>query len=236
MLRLTLLLILLTLPCQGFAASITGKVVKVSDGDTIQVLDAGKAVKIRLAEIDCPETSHGAKKPGQPYGQAAKKFALDLVAGKTVRVDVITRDRYGRVVGKVVLDDGSTLNKRLVGAGLAWVYRRYAKDPALYDLEAEAKAARLGLWSDPNPVPPWEWRHGAGWGKKSAKSRPSPAVVGQSGRPGGVPGLVGWVWEWGLTALCQPLEQCDFLRVGEPLELIDQSTVGGINLTGQVVN
>jgi len=165
-------------------SSLIGKVVKVSDGDTIQVLDGGKAVKIRLAEIDCPETSHGAKKPGQPYGQAAKKFALDLVGGKTVRVDVVTRDRYGRIVGKVVLEDGSTLNKRLVGAGLAWVYRRYAKDPALYDLEAEAKAAKLGLWSAPNPVAPWEWRHGAGWGKKTASSRPSPAVVGQSGRCG----------------------------------------------------
>lgn len=179
----TLLLFLLTaLPCS--AASFTGNVIKVSDGDTIHVLKNGKAVKIRLAEIDCPETSHGKKKPGQPYGKSAKRFALDLVGGKAVRIDIVTKDRYGRVVGKVILDDGSTLNKRLVEAGLAWVYRRYAKDPVLFDLEAEAKVAKRGLWSDPNPVPPWEWRHGAGWGKKasSSKANPIPATNDQCGQ------------------------------------------------------
>ncbi|ORJ61332.1 thermonuclease family protein [Geothermobacter hydrogeniphilus] len=170
MLRILFLLLFISFPGFGYASSFTGKVVKVSDGDTIQVLNSGKAVKIRLAEIDCPETSHGPKKPGQPFGQAAKKFALALVGGKTVRVDVVTRDRYGRTVGKVVLDDGSTLNKRLVEAGLAWVYRRYAKDPVLFELEKTARAASRGLWSDPNPVPPWEWRHGAGWGAKHSKA------------------------------------------------------------------
>jgi endonuclease YncB( thermonuclease family) len=185
MLRITFLLwAFLAIPCFGYAASFTGKVVKVSDGDTIQVLKDGKAVKIRLAEIDCPETSHGKKKPGQPYGKAAKRFALDLAGGKTVRIDVVTTDRYNRVVGKVVFDDGSTLNKRLVEAGLAWVYRQYAKDQALFDLEAEAKATKRGLWSDPNPVPPWEWRHGAGWGKKvsSSKANQIPATNGQCGQ------------------------------------------------------
>ncbi|TYO96771.1 nuclease-like protein [Geothermobacter ehrlichii] len=103
---LALALAFLTAP-PSLASSFSGLVVKVSDGDTIQVLDGGRAVKIRLAEIDCPETSHGPKKPGQPFGQTAKKFVLNLVGGKTVRVDVVTRDRYGRIIGKVLLDDGT---------------------------------------------------------------------------------------------------------------------------------
>ncbi|TYO96773.1 endonuclease YncB(thermonuclease family) [Geothermobacter ehrlichii] len=176
---LLLTLALLTaLPCLAF----TGKVIKVSDGDTIQVLDSGQAVKVRLAEIDCPETSHGPKKPGQPFGQAAKKFVLDLVGGKTVLVDVVTKDRYGRIVGKVFLDDGTTLNSRLVQAGLAWAYRRYANDPALFKLEAEARAAKRGLWSDPHPIPPWEWRHGAGWGKAKRTSQSSTVSSGRCGQ------------------------------------------------------
>ncbi|WP_222862884.1 thermonuclease family protein [Geothermobacter ehrlichii] len=97
--------LLTAIPC--LASSFTGQVIKISDGDTIQVLDSGRPVKIRLAEIDCPETSHGPKKPGQPFGQAAKKFVLDLVGGRTVRVDVVTKDRYGRISGKVLLDDGT---------------------------------------------------------------------------------------------------------------------------------
>jgi len=184
MLRILFLLsILLAIPCFGFAASFTGKVVKVSDGDTIQVLKDGKAVKIRLAEIDCPEIGHGRKRPGQPYGKAAKQFALNLVSSKTVRIDVITKDRYGRLVGKVVLANGSILNKLLVEVGLAWVYRRYAKDPVLFDLEVKAKTAERGLWSDPNPVPPWKWRHGAGWGEKASSSKTNP-ISAANGRCG----------------------------------------------------
>ena len=178
MLRIIFLLwTFLAIPCFGYAASFTGKVVKVSDGDTIQVLMDGKAIKVRLAEIDCPEIGHGKKKPGQPYGKAARRFALDLVGGKIVHVDVVTKDRYGRSIGTVVLDNGSTLNKRMVEAGLAWVYRRYAKDPILFDLESKAKKAKRGLWSDPNPVPPWKWRHGAGWGKKTSTAKANPFSV-----------------------------------------------------------
>ncbi len=138
---------------QTYAASFTGKLVKVLDGDTVEVLHDGKAERIRLAQIDCPEK-------GQPYGQAAKQYVLDVAALKIVTVEVETVDRYGRTVGEVFLPDGSNLNKQIVGAGYAWQYKRYSKDPACADLEAGARVAGLGLWHGKAPVPPWEWRRG----------------------------------------------------------------------------
>jgi endonuclease YncB( thermonuclease family) len=142
----------LTGPC--FASSFAGRVVSVSDGDTIIVLRPGTIQeKVRLAEIDCPEK-------GQPFGQAAKRKTGDLAAQKTVTVEVRTTDRYGRTVGEVVLPDGSSLNRELVRAGYAWWYRQYSQDESLGALEAEARRERRSLWSEPNPVPPWEWRRG----------------------------------------------------------------------------
>lgn len=141
--------------CISFASatSFTGKVVKVSDGDTIQVMHGDHGEKIRLASIDCPEKK-------QAFGQAAKRVTLDLAAQKIVTVKVETTDRYGRTVGEVILPDGRSLNRELVRAGYAWWYRKYSSDTTLGLLESEARAASRGLWVDPNPVPPWEWRHG----------------------------------------------------------------------------
>ena len=127
-----------------------GKVVSVTDGDTIKVLKDGIQVKIRLASIDCPEK-------GQPYGQAAKKFTADLVAGKVVKVWPTDTDRYGRTVAFVFV--GSTdLNKELLKAGLAWHYKQYSRDPELAKLEFEARAKKVGLWEEPDQIAPWEWR------------------------------------------------------------------------------
>ncbi len=136
---------------QAQASSFTGKLVKVLDGDTIEVMHDGKAERIRLAQIDCPEK-------GQPYGQAAKQYVLDIAALKIVTVQVETVDRYGRTVGEVFFSDGSNLNKLIVEAGYAWQYKKYSKDSEYGDLEAQARVAKLGLWQDKNPVPPWEWR------------------------------------------------------------------------------
>jgi len=131
----------------------TGKVVGVSDGDTISVMHNGKAERIRLSGIDCPEKS-------QAFGQRAKQFTSALVFGKDVTVNVQDTDRYGRTVGEVKLLDGRVLNQELVQAGLAWWYRKYAPgDTTLERLETEARAAKRGLWVEPHPVPPWEWRH-----------------------------------------------------------------------------
>jgi endonuclease YncB( thermonuclease family) len=169
-------LLCLVLAGPAFAGSFTGRVVSVSDGDTLVVLRPGNVQeKVRLAEIDCPEK-------GQPFGQAAKRKTGDLAAQKTVTVEVRTTDRYGRTVGEVFLPDGSSLNRELVRAGYAWWYRQYSKDASLGDLEAEARRARRGLWSETNAVPPWEWRRGnrtsvAAPTKTSAL--PSPAGCGQ---------------------------------------------------------
>jgi endonuclease YncB( thermonuclease family) len=135
------------------AESFIGKLVKVLDGDTVEVLHDGKAERIRLAQIDCPEK-------GQPYGQAAKEYVLDIAALRIVSVQLNTVDRYGRGVGEVFLPDGSNLNELIVGAGYAWQYKRYSNDYTYADLELAARVAKRGLWQEMNPVPPWEWRKG----------------------------------------------------------------------------
>ena len=130
----------------------TGKVVGVSDGGTITVLHNGKGERIRLHGIDSPEKR-------QAFGNRAKQFTSKLVFGKTVTVEVMDRDRYGRTLGVVLLPDGRSLDRELVRAGFAWWYRRYAPDDETPEqLEREARGAELGLWADPHAVPPWEWR------------------------------------------------------------------------------
>jgi micrococcal nuclease len=123
----------------------------VSDGDTIDVLREGRAVRVRLEGIDTPER-------GQPFGTRAKQFTSDLVFGKTVAVQVKGTDQYGRILGEVILPDGRSLNRELVRNGYAWWYRRYSDDPVLQQLEEEARRERRGLWRDQNPIPPWEFR------------------------------------------------------------------------------
>ncbi len=146
-----LLLLLVFLPSISSATSFTGRVVKVSEGDTIQVMNNNVVEKVMLADIDCPEK-------GQAFGRQAKEFTAAMVAGKVVTVQVRTKDRYGRTVGQVFLRDGANLNKALIAAGYAWYYKKHPVDIALANLEAQAKKARRGLWKEPRPVPPWEWR------------------------------------------------------------------------------
>lgn len=135
-------------------ADFSGKVVAVQDGDTLEVMKEGVAVRIRLWGIDCPEM-------GQAFGKRAKQFASGLAFGKTVKVIEVDRDRYGRTVGEIILEDGRSLNRELVRAGLAWWYRQYAKKHVeLEALEREAREAKTGLWADADPVPPWNWRRG----------------------------------------------------------------------------
>lgn len=136
----------------AFASDFSGRVIGVSDGDTVKVLHNGKAKKIRLHGIDCPEK-------GQAYGNNAKQFTSAMVFGKDVTIKEHGLDKYGRTIGDVLLPDGRNLNRELVAAGLAWWYRKYAaKDSTLERLEAEALTAKRGLWADPNPTPPWCWR------------------------------------------------------------------------------
>jgi micrococcal nuclease len=136
----------------------SGEVVRVLDGDTIEVMHDGQAERVRLNAVDCPEK-------GQAFGTAAKQFTSSLVFGQTVTVRSSGRDRYRRTIGDVVLPDGRSLNQELIKAGMAWWYRHYSKDRTLEDLESEARSQKRGLWSDADPIAPWEWRRGS---KKSA--------------------------------------------------------------------
>jgi micrococcal nuclease len=146
------LVVLFTLSGPVAAELLYGKVVGISDGDTITVLDASNTRhRIRLNQIDAPEKS-------QDFGQRSKQSLSDLVFGRNVQVDVSTRDRYGREIGQVLVN-GTDANLEQVKRGLAWVYRQYAKDRAYFAAEEAARANRIGLWSQPNPTPPWEFRH-----------------------------------------------------------------------------
>lgn len=136
---------------QALAVSFTGKVITVIDGDTLDVLHNNKPERIRLNGIDAPEK-------GMPYGQAAKEYVLDMAALKMVTVEVKDTDRYGRTVGDVILPDGRNLNRDIIKAGYAWWYQKYSNDASLGELEKGARIARKGLWRDPRPKPPWEWR------------------------------------------------------------------------------
>lgn len=164
MMRLTFAFLVgafVSISSQAFA--LDGKVVRVIDGDTIAVLTSeNREQKVRLASIDAPEKK-------QPFGTAAKQKLSELLCGqqigrgscqgKRVHVTEDTIDRYGRIIGLVTTED-ININKEMVKAGLAWVYGQYLndRDRAFLLWQAEAKRAHDGLWADPNPTPPWEFR------------------------------------------------------------------------------
>ena len=140
------------------ADTYTAHVVGIADGDTITVIDGQKQQhKIRLAGIDAPERA-------QPFGQRSKQHLSELVFGKDATLDCAKVDRYHREVC-VVLIDGKDANLAQVEAGMAWWYRKYAREQtarqrADYETaEDRARAAKQGLWVDTDPMPPWEWRH-----------------------------------------------------------------------------
>ena len=127
------------------------KVVGVKDGDTIVLLKNGEEVTVRLYGVDTPEKS-------QAFGQKAKQFTSDMVFGKQVQLIVKNKDRYGRTVGTIILQDGRNLNEELIKNGFAWHYKAYSKDLNLANAEADARRFKRGLWQDPNPVAPWDYR------------------------------------------------------------------------------
>jgi len=131
-------------------ADFTGKVVAVADGDSVTVLRDREQVKVRLVEIDAPEKA-------QAFGYRSRQSLAALVHGQEVLVIEHGRDRYGRTLGRIYRGD-LDMNAEQVRQGMAWVYRKYSKDGDLVQIESEAKAAKRGLWRDPDPIPPWEWR------------------------------------------------------------------------------
>ena len=156
-----LIFALLTSPL-AWADTLRGYVVGITDGDTLTVVDSDKhQFKIRLKGIDAPERN-------QAFGEKSKTNLSRLAFNKDVEVEWNTKDRYGRIVGKVMVA-GQDVCLQQVKEGMAWWYAKYQseqtqKDRAAYELaESQAKMYRYGLWNDKNPVPPW----GGGMGRGS---------------------------------------------------------------------
>lgn len=151
------------------AQTIEGRIVRITDGDTLILLDASnRNKKIRLSGIDAPEK-------GQPFGKASKKALSDLVFGKKVTAECVKLDRYQRNVCKILVD-GLDINLEQIRKGFAWHYKKYEEEQPLAErtiysqAENNARATRLGLWSDNNPQAPWAFRHE----KILAHEQPSP--------------------------------------------------------------
>jgi micrococcal nuclease len=187
--RRVLVPLLILLTAVAGAQTYTGKVVGVTDGDTLTVLDGTKKQhKVRLWGIDAPEN-------GQPFGAAAKKRLGELVFSKSVTLVVKDKDRYGRLVAivegfpdekpirsgkiEVVLNTGQSrvINELMVRDGYAWWYRQYApRSESLQSLERGARSRKVGLWSDGKAVAPWDWRGGSGRAPAAA-AKPQPAAT-----------------------------------------------------------
>lgn len=155
------------------AETIRGRIVGITDGDTAKILDHTRTLRtIRLAGIDAPEMR-------MPYGNRAKQHLANLVFGKDVDVEVGKADRYGRAVGKIIFN-GQDINLAMIRVGMAWHYKQYqdeqsATDRVAYsEAEKDAKNARIGLWQDTVPVPPWEARRRAKGDERSSMPRINP--------------------------------------------------------------
>ena len=130
----------------------SGRVVSVLDGDPLEVLNGHQTERIRLYGIDRPEK-------GQPYGKKAKQALSALTFRKTVMVHEHGYDQYKRTIGDVLLADGTNVNHELVKDGWCWWYQKFAPgDRVLEGLEKDARKGKKGLWADPKPTPPSEWR------------------------------------------------------------------------------
>lgn len=130
------------------------KVIGVKDGDTFVILMDGREQTVRFAHIDCPEKK-------QPFGTKAKQFVSDMCFGSYITLIVNEKnkfDRNKRLIAEIILADGRNLNKELVRNGLAWHFKKYSDNDEYAQLENEARNNKIGIWSEPNPIAPWEWR------------------------------------------------------------------------------
>ena len=148
--RVALVLALGVLSFSARGAEIAGQVVRVADGDTLTVRVHDHNVRVRLVEIDAPETR-------QAYGRRAGQSLTDICLNKSARIVTSGEDRYHRLLGRVYCA-GVDANAEQVRRGMAWVYDRYATDASLYGVQNDARGARRGLWADPRPIAPWTWR------------------------------------------------------------------------------
>lgn len=128
------------------------EVISIADGDSFTILAEAKQQKrIRLFGIDCPER-------GQPFGANAKQKLSELIFRKNVTIEIEDTDRYGRAVAVVYTEDGACVNALMLASGFAWHYKEFDSNIQWSMLEEKARDQKLGLWSDANALPPWEWR------------------------------------------------------------------------------
>ncbi|EGN2600661.1 thermonuclease family protein [Salmonella enterica] len=148
-----LLFLILVMPAAALAFD--GKVTRIIDGDTVEVLTNSKQpVRVRLADIDAPEK-------GQPFGEKSRQYLAALIFGKVVSVEEKSRDRYGRTLGVISLSSRETVNRQMVAAGYAWAYRYRGKatDTEMLAVEAAARGQGVGLWNEgSHAIEPWKWR------------------------------------------------------------------------------
>ena len=143
-----LLLVAFTCSAQRF----TVKVVGVSDGDTFTAINRDSLqMRIRIYGIDAPEK-------GQDFGKRAKKALSDYIFGKKVTIDVQSQDSWGRYVSYVYTPDGRDVSLMMLQDGMAWHFKKYDSSEKYSRAESDARAKRIGIWSQPNPVAPWEFR------------------------------------------------------------------------------
>jgi micrococcal nuclease len=149
----TILTLLISFLLTSYTHAFQGKVIRISDGDTITVLHDENKEKIRLYGIDTPEMK-------QSFGKEAKDYTASIVTGKNVEIEAVTTDRYGRTVG-IVNVNGNSLSEEIMKSGYAWVYDRYCKKDMCDKwrlLEKAARQSKIGLWSQDDPVAPWVYR------------------------------------------------------------------------------
>lgn len=148
--KLTFLFLLISSIC--ISQTYTGKVIGIKDGDTVVVLDSlNYQTTLRLAEVDCPEKS-------QAFGTKAKQFTSDEIYLKQIKYVVTDIDRYGRSIAKIYYDNNKYLSEEIIRNGFGWQYKKYSTSKLLAKLEEEARKNKRGLWIDPNPIYPSDWR------------------------------------------------------------------------------
>lgn len=131
----------------------SAKVIRIIDGDTMEILYKSIPFKIRLAHIDCPE-----KNSRQPFGKEAKKALSNLCFGQQVKLSIQNADRYGRLIATFTNAKQQIVNQEMVKLGMAWHFTKYSSDKTYAKLEQEARQKKIGIWQEKNPIPPWNWR------------------------------------------------------------------------------